>query len=261
MDRTAIVKAFEANLWDRAAYLVRARKDTEIQESQDLLLVDSGLPCAAFNTIGRADLHPRFGTDRIDAAIKHFRSKSSPFTWVLGPMSGHGKLEQSLKDAGLAASEEEWVMAMLLDGASIPEKVPPGLEIKRVTTTDEVKHFAEVLSNSSTPPDENVKTFYTDTKDAAIAPASPLRLYVGYVNKEPVSVLEAYMAHNVINFYAMAGLASTRGKGYTVGLILKALTDAKKVNVKLAGLQSPEAQRALYERLGFKPAARIVAYH
>src|SRR5262245_45019797 len=103
MDRTAIVKAFEANLWDRAAYLVRARKDTEIQESQDLLLVDSGLPCAAFNTIGKCELHPRFGMDRVEAAIKHFKSKSSPFTWILGPLSGHGKMEQSLKDCGLTA--------------------------------------------------------------------------------------------------------------------------------------------------------------
>ena len=75
MDRTAIVKAFEGNLWDRAAYLVRARKDTVIQDTQDLLLVDSGLPVAAFNTIGRSELHPRFGLERIDAAIKHFKSK------------------------------------------------------------------------------------------------------------------------------------------------------------------------------------------
>ena len=260
MDRTAIVKAFEGNLWDRAAYLVRARKDTVIQDTQDLLLVDSGLPVAAFNTIGRSELHPRFGLERIDAAIKHFKSKSSPFTWILGPLSGHGKMEQSLKDSGLTGAEEEWMMAMMLDTATIPSTVPPGLEMKRVTTTDEVKHFAEVVANSTTPPDENVKTFYTDTKDAAIAPGSPLRLYIGYVNKEPVAVLEAYMAHNILNFYAMAGLASTRGKGYTVALMLKALNDAKKVGTKLAGIQSPEATRAVYERLGFKPAARIVAY-
>ncbi len=260
MDRNAIVKAFEGNMWDRAAYLARARKDAVVEDTQDLLLVDSGLPVAAFNTIGRSELHPRFGMDRIDAAIKHFKSKSSPFTWILGPLSGHGKMEQTLKDSGLAGAEEEWMMAMMLDSANIPSNVPQGFEMKRVATTDEVKHFAEVLSASTTPPDENVKTFYTDTKDAAIAPASPLRLYVGYVNKEPVAVLEAYMAHNILNFYAMAGLASTRGKGYTVALMLKALVDAKKVGTRLAGIQSPEATRALYERLGFKPAARIVAY-
>jgi GNAT superfamily N-acetyltransferase len=259
MDRTAIVKAFEANLWDRYAYLVRARKDTEIQDTQDLLLVDSGLPLATFNTIGRSTLN-KFGTDRAEKAIKHFRSKSVPFTWVLGPLSGHGKMEQVLKDYGLACAEEEWVMAMLLDTEKLPGNIPQGLEIKRVATADEVKQFADVLAASSTPPDEHIKTFYADTKDAAIAPGSPLRLYVGYVNKEPVAVLEAFVAHGIINFYALAGLASTRGKGYTAALILNALREAKKASLRLAGMQTPEAARALYERLGFKPAARIAVY-
>ena len=60
MGRTAILKAFEDNLWDRAAYLAKSRKAAEIQELSDLLVVDSVLPCAPINAIGKSTLHQRF---------------------------------------------------------------------------------------------------------------------------------------------------------------------------------------------------------
>ena len=223
-------------------------------------MVDPGLPSKALNTIGRCTLHPRFALDRIEGAIKRFRSKSAPFTWVLGPLSGHGTMETALKDMGLTCPEEEWIMAMPLDTGNVPGNLPSGFDIKRVATTAAVEHFADVLAASTTPPDKNIKTFFADTKEAVIAPASPLRLYVGYVNNEPVAVLEAFNAHGIINFYAMAALASTRGKGYAGALLISALKEAKKAGLRVAGLQTPESGRALYERIGFKPVGRIAAY-
>ncbi|MGE4064865.1 MAG: hypothetical protein AB7E79_15990 [Rhodospirillaceae bacterium] len=258
MDRGAILKAFEANLWDRAAFLPKARKDAIVEESADLLLVDSGLANAAFNTIGKSALHPRFGSDRVERAIKHFKDKKLPFTWILGPLSGHGAMEPTLKGFGLACPEDEWVMAMSLDTVNIPGTVPQGLDVKRVVNATQVEQFAEVLNAAA--PDETIKTFFTDTKEAIIAPASPLRLYIGYVGETPVAVMEAFSAHGILNFYQMASVASVRGKGYTAGLMLTALKDAKKAGLRLASIRTPEAGRAAYERFGFKPAARIANY-
>lgn len=259
MDRGAILKAFESNLWDRAAFLPKARKDSVVEESAELLLVDSGLANAEFNTIGKSSLHPRFGADRIEKAIKYFKTKKLPFTWILGPLSGHGAMEPALKDLGLTCTEDQWVMAMTLDTVNIPGTVPGGLDVKRVVNAAQLDHFAEVMT-ANTPADETIKTFYTDTKEAIIAPASPLRLYVGYINNEPVAVLEAFSAHGILNLYTMAAVASARGKGYTAGLMLTALKDAKKAGLRVASLQTPEAGRSAYERLGFKPAARIANY-
>ena len=149
-------------------------------------------------------------------------------------MSGHGTMEPALKDMGLACPEEKWIMAMPLDTGNAPGNLPSGFDIKRVATTAAVEHFADVLAASTTPPDENIKTFFADTKEAVIAPASPLRLYVGYVNNEPVAVLEAFNAHGIINFYAMAALASTRGKGYAGALLISTLKEAKKAGLRVA---------------------------
>lgn len=259
MDRAAILKAFENNLWDRAAFLPKARKDAVIEETSDLLIVNSGVPNALFNTIGKSSLHPRFGSDRAETAIKHFTAKKLPFTWILGPLSGHGAMEPTLKGFGLSCPEDQWIMAMSLDTVNIPGTVPQGLDVKRVVTTAQVEQFADVLSAGASS-DDTIKTFYIDTKEAITAPASPLRLYIGYVGETPVAVLEAFSAHGILNFYQMASLAAVRGKGYTAGLMLIALKDAKKAGLRLASIQTPEASRAAYERFGFKPAGRIASY-
>ena len=57
-------------MWDRAAFLPKVRKDAIVDESVDLLLVDSGLPNPDFNTIGKSSLHPRFGAERIEKAME-----------------------------------------------------------------------------------------------------------------------------------------------------------------------------------------------
>lgn len=260
MDRTAILKAFEANVWDRATYLTRGRKGSEIVETPDLLIVDSGLPSANLNIIRKSSLNPRFAADRVEAAVKRFRAKEFPFTWIIGPLSGHGSMEPALKDLGLSTPEDEWVMAMSLDSVNVPGIIPPNLEIKRVASVPAVEQFAAVMAAASAPPDPHLKTFYVDVKDAAIAPNSPERIYSAAIGGETVAVLEAFSAHGIIGFYAMASVAAVRGKGYAAGLIINALREAKKAGLRLASLTTVEAGRALYERIGFKPVGRIASY-
>lgn len=176
-------------------------------------------------------------------------------------MSGHGSMEPALKGFGLSCQEEEWIMAIALDKVrNIPGNLPKELEIRNVSTTEALEDFANVLAVATDPPDENLKTFYLDTKEAAISPSSPLQLYVGYLDGKPVAVQEAYGAHGIVNFYAMAALSSTKGKGYGAALMIAALREAKKAGMRVAGVQVPEAGRGIYERLGFKPVGRIAAY-
>ena len=118
------------------------------------------------------------------------------------------------------------------------------------------------MAAASTPPDPAPQDVlpHMDAKDAAIAPASPERLYVGVVGGEPVAVLEAFSAHGIIGFYAMASVAAVRGKGYAAALIINALREGKKAGLRLASLQAVEASRQLYERIGFKPAGRYASF-
>jgi len=54
---------------------------------------------------------------------------------------------------------------------------------------------------------------------AAEFPAQALVRLRPELQAEPVAVLEAFVAHGIIGFYAMASVASVRGKGYAAALI------------------------------------------
>ena len=259
MDRATLLKAFEANLWDRTAFLAKEREGAEIVDTSDLLMVDSGLPCRELNIIGRCTLHPRFAIDRIEAPVQRFRDKAFPFSWILGPLSGHGLLEPALKGLKLTCAEEEWIMGLPLDTGSVPGTSLAGFDIQRVATSEGVEDYAALMATTKDGIDENIKTFYADAKEIIMGP-SPLRHYLGYVGAEPVAALEAFNAHGVFSFHAMATQVATRGKGYGPALLIHALREAKKAGLRMACVQTPEAGRALYERVGFKPAGRIATY-
>ena len=238
MNRSAILKALEANLWDRTSYLANSREEGEVQQLSDLLLVDSGLPCATFNTIGESSLHPRVGMDQVEAAIKHFHSNSSLFSWV--PWTA---LRAWLHGVG---AEGIW---SVLPGGGMDYSygfgqgsLYPGEPPQR--TRDQESFHISGLGGlyqrtgggdqpPPPPPDENLKAYYLDTKEAAITHASPLHLSVGYVAEKPVAVQEAFSAHGILNFYAMAALSSTQGRGYGAALrgrLKRQICDGRRTN-------------------------------
>jgi len=259
MDAAAAVKVIEANLWERLSFLAKTRKGAVVQDTADLLLVDSGLPCEMFNKIGRSSLHPRFAMDRIESAINHFKAKAEPFSWWIGPNSGHGSLEPTLTELGLVSGEEQWGMALSLDTLNLPS-AQAGLDIKRAATKDAIKQFAEVIAGGSNPPDENIIKFYEDTADAAVSATSPVKLYIGYADNKPAAAMEVFYGQGAMGIYSMGLTAAGRGKGYMPALLISALKEAKKAGQRIASLMAKEAERAAYQRIGFKVAGKFCEF-
>ncbi|MSO99099.1 MAG: GNAT family N-acetyltransferase [Rhodospirillaceae bacterium] len=259
---TAAAKAMEANLWDHLVFLAKGRKDAVVQDTPDLLLIDSGLPSDTFNKIGRCALHPRYGAARMEAAINHFRKKGSavPFTWTLGPLSGRGALEDTLKGMGLAQTSETWGMILPLKDLKLAGTAVDGLDIKRISNKQGVLDFAGLVSAATKPPNPHIADFYTDASIAIVTPNAPMKLYVGYAGDKPVATAETYYAHGVVGLSNIVADSSTAGKGYAPALLIAALRDAKRTGQTTAFVQVDAASKPIYERIGFKPAGQFTDY-
>jgi len=259
---SAAVKAMEANLWDHIVFLAKGRKDAVVQDTPDLLLVDSGLPSDNFNKIGRCALHPRFGAARIEAAINHFKRKTTPapFTWTLGPLSGRGALEQTLTDLGLTPAGQSWGMVLPLKELHLSGNAIEGLDIARVSNKQGVSDFAALVAAGTKPPNPHIVDFYTDASIAIVTPNAPIKLYVGYVAGKPVATAEAYYAHGVVGLSNIVADVSVSGKGYAPALMIAALRDAKRTGQTIAFVQADAANKAVFERIGFKPAGQFVDF-
>ncbi len=259
---SAAAKAMEANLWDRLLFLAKGRKEAVVQDSPDLLLIDSGLLSSSFNKIGRCSLHPRYGVPRIEDAIKHFRERNTPipFSWTIGPVSGHGSLEPTLTELGLAAVSQKWGMVAPWNDLRLPATTADGLDIKSVSSKQGVVDFAGLVATQSKPPNPDILNLYNDAAIAIVMPNAPMKLYVGYAGGKPVATAEAYYAHNVVGFWNIVADASVAGKGYAPAMLMAALRDAKRSGQSTAFLQAETASKPIYERLGFKAIGMFTDY-
>jgi GNAT superfamily N-acetyltransferase len=261
-DMAAAAKAMEANLWDHLVFLTKGRKDAVVQDTPDLLLVDSGLPSDSFNKIGRCALHPRFGAARIEAAINHFRQKATPtpFTWTLGPLSGRGALEATLTGLGLAQAGQTLGMVLPMKELRLSGNAIDGLDIVQVSNKQGVIDFATLVAGATKPPIPHLVDFYTDASLAIVTPNAPMKLYVGYVGGKAVAATEAYYAHGGVGLSNIVADSSVAGKGYAPALLIAALRDAKRTGQNFAFVQVDAAGKPVYERIGFKPVGPFTDY-
>jgi ribosomal protein S18 acetylase RimI-like enzyme len=255
-------KAMEANMWDHAAFLAKGRKGAVVQDTPDLLLVDSGLPSESFNKVGRCALHPRFGAARIEAATNHFRRKAppAPFTWTLGPLSGRGTLDPVMIEMGLTAGATTWGMSLPLAELRLSGNAVEGLDFKRVSDKQGVTDFAQLVADSAKPANTHIAEYYIDANVAIVTPNAPMKLYVGYVGGKPMATAEAYYAHGGVGLCNIVTDSIAAGKGYGPAMLISALRDAKRTGQTYAFVWANEAAKTVYERIGFKGIAQFTDY-
>lgn len=258
-DSSQVPSAMEENLADHMTYLARRLPGATVRDEPGLLLVDSGLPTNTFNVVCRTRLQPRDADARIAAAVAHFRAKSLPFSWWVGPGALPEDLEARLTAHGLACAEEETGMAA--DLSRLPAlTLPSGLTLRRASTEGELADFARVVARNWEPMDPSVLDFYARTASAALAPDSPVRFYVGYLDGEPVAASECFRAHGVAGLYSVATVKAARRRGFGAALTLAPLLDAREEGYQTATLQASAEGQGVYARLGFEPRGTFREY-
>src|SRR5688572_5105179 len=100
-----LLAPMERNLEEHVAFVQRQTPGMLVEDADDLLLVDSGLPTDTFNKILRTRLSEPNADERIKAAIAHFRNAKRPFAWWVTPSVRPADLEQRLAAHGLRAEE------------------------------------------------------------------------------------------------------------------------------------------------------------
>ena len=256
----ALLGAMEANMVAHMACLPGLLPEARVITGPDLVLVDAGVPSDTFNTVCGARLNPASADARIAAAIDHFRDRGVPFTWWVGPTSRPTDLGDRLVAHGLVDAEAE--LGMVLDLARLPAALspPPGLVVRRATSSSELADYAGGLAANWDPPDEAVLDLYARTAAAALAPGCPARPYVGYLDGAPVATSECFLGHGVAGLYAVVTPPRARRRGIGTAMAVAAMADASAAGYRTATLQASADGQAVYARLGFRPCGAFREY-
>jgi hypothetical protein len=269
MTAAELAEAGTDNLVLHMSWVQRRVAGMRVQADDQLVLVDSGLPCDTFNTVCRARLAGSAVPARVASALAYFRDVGRPFSWWVGPADLPADLGGALLAAGLEAAESEVGMAADLDALRGPEAGPPGLRIERVRTAEQVRDFAAVNAANWCPPDRDVLRFYDAAAAVLLTEGAPLWLYVGYLGGGAVAAAELTVGGGVVGLYNVSTLAAYRRQGIGGALTLRPLLDAQAAGHRTAVLQASAAGVGVYARLGFvatgrwteyKPAARPTAH-
>ena len=119
---------------------------------------------------------------------------------------------------------------------------------------------ARISAANWSPPDVLVLEFYVRAAPVILHPASPLWLYLGYVDRVPVATAELTVGGGVVGLYGISTLAEHRRRGYGSALTARPLRDAMEAGQQVAILQAAPDGVGVYRRLGFQEFGRIREY-
>jgi ribosomal protein S18 acetylase RimI-like enzyme len=190
---------------------------------------------------------PRDAVRALSRAGRLFEAHAQPFG-VEVEAGRHRAIDGAMRSLGLVVAVARPAMAIAVEDLA-PPKPPGGVEIHRVSTSEEVAAVADL----------EVRVFETRRAVAErfIAPSmlevAGARLYLARADGEPVGFAWTSVHDGAVGVFGVATLPEHRRRGIGTAVTSFAIHDAPRLD--LAWLQPTEAGRPLYGSMGFARAS------
>ncbi|MFC0302615.1 GNAT family N-acetyltransferase [Virgibacillus soli] len=250
------------NLAAKVSYVAKSLPFMEVNETNNMIYVDSGLPSYNLNIVTLSKQQDNLTSkEALHAMVKHYNQKNFPMNvwcWKDCP-----ETIKHLQSIGLKEYKTTY-LGMIADLDHIPlfsKRRINDFYIKEVSTLAEVAEFGAILSNLYEEPEaSHMQTYFK--KLATLSPSAypNLKNYIGIFRDEIVSVGSLMFTGNSVGMYDIATKDRMRGKGIGTAMVQFLLNEAIKHQATYCSLQaSPEAQR-IYQKAGFQSLGELKVY-
>jgi GNAT superfamily N-acetyltransferase len=254
MDSSTTLASVEANLWSMWSQFGRG-PGCALHDAGGLTWFETPIPVPPYNMVVRchADGHAHEAIARVFA---RFRRRAVPFVWFVHPSARPVNLGMLLEQQGFEKIEEIIGMTMDLSDVQAPPRLPPGVEIHRVTPPNDLALFMEFVAARWHVPAAARPHLALIAGTFRIGAAdSPNRAWVAIKDGMAIAKVFTHDAADVVGIYGMATRSASRGLGLGRALCLTALADARSRGHRRAVLHSSPMAVSLYTSVGFREVA------
>ncbi len=250
IEPASIPAVIEANINDYLLSFARLPGAT-LHDDATSTWVDSGVASSTFNSIVRARFAPAAAADaHIESVLAHFRQRSQPVTWHIGPTTEPPNLEQMLLAHGMVHSEDEPGMAVELTHILDSLPTPPGLTIHQVRDARGLRDWVDIWLFPV--PVEARQPSFDALLGRGLGDDLPWRYYVGYLDGHPVATSELFVGAGVAAVHYVVTQRDLRRRGIGAAMTLHVLRAARDQGYRVAVLTASPDGYGTYRRLGFQ---------
>lgn len=247
-----LATAVHENLFALFRAMVATLPESEIVEGEELCHHQAFPSNPMFKGVWRTRLAADDVDKGIERTIAWFKARNAPFAfWWTGLDSEPSGLTERLQAHGFAPNIiGDPGMAVDLHTLNEAIQTPDGFRIVQASDRQALEDWRDTFCASFEIPLWAGQAWADATARAGIANA-PWRLYVGYLNDQPVATNILFKGAGVASVYGVGTRPEARGQGIGAAITLKPLLDARRQGYHFGVLFSTEMGQPVYRRLGF----------
>ncbi|MEE9516050.1 MAG: GNAT family N-acetyltransferase [Candidatus Adiutricales bacterium] len=254
-----ISRAIDANQIEGYTYFGQGPQ-AEIHKESDLLWFVTGIPHPILNGVLTARFTEETLDRRIESTLNYFKSRGLPMMWWTGPATEPFDLADHLLAHGMTDGGDQPGMALDLGQLEQNRPQPEGLIIGRVNNVSDLGEWLEPVRIGFELPDFVAEAVFNNFSRLNPKKDFPWRHYLGKLDGRTVAAATLFLGAGVAGIYHMATLPQARRRGIASAMTLTALLEAREIAFRIGVLQSSNAGRGVYQRLGFKTYCSLGRY-
>jgi len=247
-----LAKVIESQWYKLFLHDVRSEY-VNLEKHEDMIILESEFQFPLYNGVFYANFPYEQAEKKVDTTIKYFKNKKLGFFWHTGPSTRPENLELYLKKNKLIQTYRPG-MAIELDRLNENTIVPERFEIRKVSNSDLLKDFLNVLCIGN-----EISDYYDvmlNIKEG-VGFSDNMVYYVGYLGDKPVASSSVLYADGVAGLYSVATIPEARRKGIGTAIALRPFVDARDRGYMVGILHASEMGYNIYKRMGFKEYTNI----
>jgi ribosomal protein S18 acetylase RimI-like enzyme len=253
MDDAEIIWRADANYHAVSALLASGHDGGEARERDGLLVINTGLPIAAFNVafVTRPLTEPE---GLVREAAAYYDGAGLPF--IVRVRDGlDPAAERACEAIGLPYGDT--VPGMALAPIAQARGGVAGLEVRPAQTGADFDTFFDIVCGVFDFPIEMAHALFTE----AIMRRPDAGHYIGYLDGEAVATSTLVATHRTAGIFNVATRPDFRGRGIGEAMTWACVRRGAEMGCVMAALQASEMGRPVYERMGFRLVAPYRTFH